>query len=88
MSCNALSHPCPSHSRRADGFSSIAAGRSVANLTGFAIALVLLGLVVLGEIWTIEHAPELIESCNSALSSDASPTDACSRIESPVATIY
>ena len=87
MSCDALSHPCPSHSRRADGFSSIAAG-ILANLTGFAVALVLLALVVLGEIWTLEHAPELIESCNSALSSDASPTDACSRIESPVATIY
>jgi len=87
MNCNAASTSCPSHSKQADGFSSIAAGIR-AHFAGFVIALALLGLIVLGEIWTIEHAPELIESCNSALSSDASPTDACSRIESPVATIY
>ena len=87
MSCDTLSHPCPSHSGRAD-LSHRSPRASAQNLTGFAVALVLLALVVLGEIWTLEHAPELIESCNSALSSDASPTDACSRIESPVATIY
>ena len=86
MDCNSLSHPCASHAPQADGFAFIAASVRK-HWTGIAIALALLGLIVVGEIWAIEHAPELIESCNAVLSSGGSPSDAC-RIESPVATIY
>ena len=86
MHCSSLSHPCPTHAPQPDGLACIAASIRK-NLTGISFAIALLGLIVVGEIWAIEHAPELIESCNSALSSHASPSNAC-RIESPVATIY
>ncbi len=48
-------------------------------LTTIALAIALLSLVVWGEIWAIENAPSLIESCDSVLSTEGAPGDACTR---------
>lgn len=46
-------------------------------IAAIALAVALLNLVVWGEIWAIENAPSLIESCDSVLSTEGAQGDAC-----------
>jgi hypothetical protein len=57
---------------------------------GFAVAVALVVMVVLGETWAIEHAPILIDQCSAMLSNEVARVfgDGCSDSGAPIAIVH
>jgi zona occludens toxin (predicted ATPase) len=82
-SCNLSMSYCPS-SQCPDSPRKIASRGS--RLTTIAFVVALLSLIVWGEIWAIENAPTLIQTCDSVLSTEGAQGDACT-VALPLAAV-
>ncbi len=80
----------PSPIRSCSGPGTPIVPRSGRRAVGFAAAVALVAMVVLGETWAIEHAPAVIDQCSLVLSSELARVfgDGCSGSGAPIAIVH